>query len=262
VFKERVKEAAVLSSQKRWEKNVLIIENDPDWAIKLKNVLNKNGYGSDIISNFQEGKEIIDKYNYRVVVTDLNCEGSFEIGFDFIKEINSLKPQTDTIIISDSGDKSAIRDAFVKYNVTDFQLKEESRGFDEDGFIQQIKNIFMPENELFIVPSFKELNEENKFLFSLTTQKYVQNRTNAASIRFPPQKREIGIEVILYTDQDMEELDISPSSSQRWVITKNDKFDHLSFIITPKKKGDFSIYPEIFGDDGFWRRLNEIYFKA
>jgi len=160
-FIEKVKLAAEFSLQKRWEKTVLIIDENEEWANKLSVILNQHGYDTDILSDLPSTVSYIKSRNFRAIVTELseNIQSNY---FVFIKKIKSIKPDTKIIIVSDRGNKDTIRNAFVELGVVDFFVKQESDGFNKSAFIERIEKIYRPENELYIVAKL-EKKESNTY---------------------------------------------------------------------------------------------------
>jgi len=279
-FIEKVKQASELSIQKRWDKSILIIDENTEWLNKLSNLLNNYGYETNILSDLTKTISYIKQRNFRAVITELPTNNKQDY-FKFIKRINSSKPGTKIIIVSDHGSKKTVRDAFVKHSVVDLFLKEDTDGFKEKDFIERIEKIFRPENELFIVANI-EKKLSNTYIYSLKTEKHVLTNENAITIWFPPYKKELEIDVFIYAESNVEdtgEIIINPSGTQRLIISKNKESEPsdtrnmdsedsnkqyitskpVQFTITAQSNEQFYIYAELFEiEQGWWKRIQSM----
>ena len=255
-FIEKVKLAAELSLQKRWDKSILIIDENSEWVSNLSIILNNYGYETEILSDLKSTVSYVKLRQFKTIITELPTQSNY---FEYINRINTNNTDTKIIVISDQGDKNTIRDLFVKYSVVDYFTKHEADGFREEDFIKCIEKIYRPENELYIVANI-EKKQSNTFVYSLKTKKHVLRSENAITIWFPPYKKELEIDVFLYTENienETEDINIKPSDTQRWIVSKDTYTQPVQFTISADCQ--FIIFAELFeSEQGWWKRIKTI----
>ncbi len=82
---------------------VMVVDDEPLMLDFLTEVLTLDGFDADGFSDPQEALEAFQQSPYPLVVTDLKMPGMS--GFDLIKEIRLISPDTEVIVITGSGDK-------------------------------------------------------------------------------------------------------------------------------------------------------------
>jgi len=81
---------------------ILIVEDNPELAIELKEYLLSNGYICKISKNCEEALEEINSNDYDIMLLDLGLpDGS---GFDVLKEIRKTDSKTAVVIITAQGE--------------------------------------------------------------------------------------------------------------------------------------------------------------
>lgn len=81
---------------------ILIVEDNPELAIELKEYLSGNGYICKISKNCEEALEEINSNDYDVMLLDLGLpDGS---GFDVLKEVRQTTSKVAVIIITAQGE--------------------------------------------------------------------------------------------------------------------------------------------------------------
>lgn len=99
---------------------ILIIEDDSVLNKSLSEVLNTNGYQTDVAENFKDGEYYISIRNYDLVLSEWSLsDGS---GLDIITQIKEKSPRTPVIIISSKNDPEREIQAF-KHGADDFVAK-------------------------------------------------------------------------------------------------------------------------------------------
>ena len=85
---------------------------------------------------------------------------------------------------------------------------------------------------------------------------------NAILIWFPPYKKELEIDVLIYTENiesETDEIIIEPSDTQKWIIYKDKNTEPVQFKITGQSDCQFDIYTELFEtEQGWWKRIQSI----
>ncbi|MGG7177460.1 response regulator transcription factor [Clostridium paraputrificum] len=67
------------------EKDILIIDDDNDLAMIIKDALEDHGYKGEIANSVNNGYEALEKDKYKLIILDVNLPD--ETGFDFCKRI-------------------------------------------------------------------------------------------------------------------------------------------------------------------------------
>lgn len=99
---------------------ILIIEDDSALNKSLSEVLNTNGYQTDVAENLKDGEYYISIRNYDLVLSEWSLsDGS---GLDIITQIKEKSPRTPVIIISSKNDPEREIQAF-KHGADDFVAK-------------------------------------------------------------------------------------------------------------------------------------------
>lgn len=83
------------------QKDVLVIDDEPDIRELLSMTLHHMHLSSDLAENYQQALTLIDKYDYLLVITDMRLpDGS---GFDVVRYIQRHKPQMPVAVITAYG---------------------------------------------------------------------------------------------------------------------------------------------------------------
>jgi len=83
-------------------KNILIVEDEEDQRLRLKYVLESEGYKTDESSNADQAIELIGRKKYDLVITDLKMPGS-RSGMDVLSAARTVSEETEVIIVTAYG---------------------------------------------------------------------------------------------------------------------------------------------------------------
>ncbi|MDR7869622.1 MAG: response regulator [Tissierellaceae bacterium] len=114
-------------------KRVLIVDDAIFMRMKLKDILEKNGY--EVVAEAQNGIEAIEKYkseNPDIVTMDITMPEMD--GVSALKAIKSLNPNAKVIMCSAMGQQSMVMDA-IQAGALDFIVKP----FDNDRVLQSLE---------------------------------------------------------------------------------------------------------------------------
>ncbi len=116
-------------------KRILIVEDDRDMVIILKNILSKANYIVNTCNNGQEALTILSKFNPHIIVTDINLPGLN--GIELLKKVKISKPEIIIIMITAYGN---IKDSVsaMKIGAYDYIIKP----FNNEELLLIIKKAF------------------------------------------------------------------------------------------------------------------------
>jgi ActR/RegA family two-component response regulator len=261
VLIQNVHRAAESARIKRWENRVLLAEDNTDWLRRLSIALDQDGFIVENITTYREALERIKQTSYRLLITELVLENApIQQGLRFIEQVRAFSPQTQVIIVSDAGTKETVRLAFAKLGVADFISKMPDGDFDMEGFREDVRQLYMPAHELFLVAEFehelegKALRLGQECVLVLSGREALLRPDRATSIRLPPVKDSIEMEVAVSVE-GAQNVGITPTTNQRWVIPTTGKVKDLRFGLVLQNPGHFSVQVELFGEAGLWRHL-------
>ena len=115
------------------EKRILAVEDEEDQRIRLKYVLESEGYGVDLAVNGEKAVEMIAEARYDLVITDLKMPGSVN-GMDVLIAARNASETTEVILVTaygsvDNAVQAMINGAFdyvqKPVNMPEFRIKVE-----------------------------------------------------------------------------------------------------------------------------------------
>jgi len=101
--------------------NILVSDDEPPIRELLKLVLQSEGYNVFIASDGVEALEIVKKTPIDVAILDIRMPRLNGIGV--LKEIKTIDPSIEVIIITGFADFESLRKAMVEYGAFDYILK-------------------------------------------------------------------------------------------------------------------------------------------
>lgn len=116
-------------------KRVLVVDDAMFMRIKLKDILEKNGY--EVVEEAENGAEAVEKYKIEkpdLVTMDITMPGMD--GVTALKEIKKTDPDAKVIMCSAMGQQSMVMDA-IQAGALDFIVKP----FDTDRVIESLDKI-------------------------------------------------------------------------------------------------------------------------
>jgi len=128
------------------EADVLIVDDDPQWRLKLKQYIEKSinlTLNIEIAKDLTQAKKLLEK-SFDVIVLDLRLidhiedSNHFE-GVKLLDQMRQLQMVTPIIIISAYGKVNNIRELFANYPIIDYQSKQE---FNRTRYLESIKKTF------------------------------------------------------------------------------------------------------------------------
>ncbi|MDT0649314.1 response regulator transcription factor [Autumnicola edwardsiae] len=99
---------------------ILVIEDNPMVSKSLEFKLSRDGYEVFIAEDGRVAKEILEKHNFDLILTDLMLP--FITGIQLIEHVKAVYPETPIIVLSTSKQEDIIMDAF-NLGVEDFITK-------------------------------------------------------------------------------------------------------------------------------------------
>jgi DNA-binding response OmpR family regulator len=99
---------------------ILVIEDNPMVSKSLEFKLSRDGYEVIIAEDGRVAKEILEKHNFDLILTDLMLP--FITGIQLIEHVKAVYPETPIIVLSTSKQEDIIMDAF-NLGVEDFITK-------------------------------------------------------------------------------------------------------------------------------------------
>lgn len=118
-------------------KKVLVVDDAVFMRMKLKDILEKNGY--EVVGEAQNGAEAVEKYKTEkpdLVTMDITMPEMD--GVTALKEIKKVDPSAKVIMCSAMGQQSMVMDA-IQAGALDFIVKP----FDTDRVIKSLEKVFM-----------------------------------------------------------------------------------------------------------------------
>ncbi len=100
--------------------SILILDDEPIVAKRLKPALEKKGYQVESFTESSKALERIKKEKFDIVITDLKMEGIS--GMEFLEEVRRLWPDTAVIVITGFATMETAKESFKK-GVFDFLAK-------------------------------------------------------------------------------------------------------------------------------------------
>lgn len=116
-------------------KRVLVVDDAMFMRIKLKDILEKNGY--EVVEEAENGEEAVEKYKIEkpdLVTMDITMPGMD--GVTALKEIKKIDPDAKVIMCSAMGQQSMVMDA-IQAGALDFIVKP----FDTERVIESLDKI-------------------------------------------------------------------------------------------------------------------------
>jgi DNA-binding NtrC family response regulator len=259
-FVSKVREAAKVATEKQSQAKILVVDDDLTWQRRLSDLLEADGYTVECVSTHSETLDLVRERGHGLLVTELVLhEKPTQYGLEFIEQLKGVCPRTQVIIISDAGNRSTARIAFSKLGVVDFLPKTIDGGFDPREFIQSVRRVYRPSRDLFIVAEFRnslpdqQLQIGRECIIALSGRRWVSSPETAIPIWLPPYKSTIQIEAVIYVENG--DVEITPMPSQIWTLPTRGDIPPLIFGLTPRFPGDYEIQIELYGESGWWRRL-------
>jgi len=122
---------------------ILVVDDQENWQIILKRLLEKNGFVISQATNFQEAKKKLEQRRFDLVILDvrLKDEVSFNVGgLGLIEVIKFHAPNTRIIILT--GYYKAVRGEIKNSEVDTVLLKvPDGSTFDKEEFITVVKKL-------------------------------------------------------------------------------------------------------------------------
>jgi CheY-like chemotaxis protein len=118
------------------EGRILLVEDQREWQVELKNLLADYPYSIKTADSAQQASDLLDHHVYDLVLLDLRLrdweEGNFE-GWELMDKLEAYRTEqgTQVIIVSAYAETQHVREGFKKYHIADYIDKKrlDSRGF-------------------------------------------------------------------------------------------------------------------------------------
>jgi CheY-like chemotaxis protein len=119
-------------------KRALVIEDEPEWQHKLRNLLTEDGYTVYSVSDYDEAIGVIRSQRYYdVVILDLTLgDPSAANGMVLLEEIANSGKRSRVVVVTASDSVDMVRSAFREYGVSDCLRKN---AFDKQAFRQAVR---------------------------------------------------------------------------------------------------------------------------
>jgi two-component system nitrogen regulation response regulator NtrX len=107
-------------------RNILIVEDMPDWRDQLESTLRRDGYTITTVANYGEALGELRRNEYQLVIVDLRLSPSDENNRDgmiLLRDLAALK--VPAIVLTGYGTAELARRAFRNYGILDFLEKKD-----------------------------------------------------------------------------------------------------------------------------------------
>lgn len=262
-FVTTVRGAAEAAIGKQEGTKILVVEEDPLWKRRLSETLEADGYTVKCASDYGEALNLAAEGDYGLLTVEIARQDQpIRHGLEFIEHIKAASPHTQIIIISDAGARNTMRIAFAKLGVVDFLPKTVDGGFDPKEFSQSVRQVYRLTRDLFVVADFRNLLPDqvlptgHECVLTLSGRRWVSRPDKAVMIWLPPYKDSVRVEAVVYVENGGDEVEITPTPSQVWTLPTKGDVPPLIFGLKPQHPGDYVIQIELFGESGWWRRLD------
>lgn len=117
------------------EGRILLIEDQREWQVELKNLLLDYPYSIKMAESLQKASDLLEHHVYDLVLLDLRLkdweEGNFE-GWALMDRLEACRKEqgTQVIIVSGYGEPRHVRDGFKKYHIADYIDKKRLDPYD------------------------------------------------------------------------------------------------------------------------------------
>jgi DNA-binding NtrC family response regulator len=101
-------------------KDVLIVDDEPQMLIAMNETIRRNGYSITTASNGMEAMDRLKEIQYRLVITDLRMPRV--TGLDLLREVKSLSPRTQVVMVTAHGTVNNAVEA-MKLGAFDYLMK-------------------------------------------------------------------------------------------------------------------------------------------
>ena len=82
---------------------ILCVDDDPDFIVALKIVLEKNGYRAETAETAEQGLKVFKEVHPDLIITDLMME-EIDAGTNFVTELQALGNTAPIYMLSSTGD--------------------------------------------------------------------------------------------------------------------------------------------------------------
>jgi DNA-binding response OmpR family regulator len=117
---------------------ILVVEDDEQWQAILRETLEDEGYAVLTIADFHHGRQALKDGAFDLAILDLELDRAAPTleGERLLHLIARHYPHTPSIVVSGKGNMRTVRDAFKRYHVLDYIIKEQ---FDIPAFINAVE---------------------------------------------------------------------------------------------------------------------------
>lgn len=99
----------MIAQKKQEKERILIVEDEEDQRLRLKYVLESEGYTVEDAEDGEKASVLCSKKNYSLVITDLKMPGEID-GLGVLQNVKSQSPDTEVLIVTAYGTvNSAVR---------------------------------------------------------------------------------------------------------------------------------------------------------
>ena len=129
---------------------VLVIDDLQKWRDIIAETLDRGGFDVSVVSSTVEALEKLDHNLYHLLISDIRMEDSDPDNIEGIELLRELKKRDlvealKIVMVSAYGTQKIIREAFMSFNVVDFQSKDD---FDNREFRKLVQNVFEEKLEI------------------------------------------------------------------------------------------------------------------
>src|SRR5258706_4616405 len=153
---------------------VLVIDDQESWRLLLKETLLMGDFDVEVVSSTAEALDKIDHNFFHLLISDIRMEDTDPANIGGIELLRELKRRglTDAlmiIIVSAYGTQETMREAFMEFNVVDFQSKDD---FDNREFRKLVQGIFAKkmEDNLNLMIHWQDVNGPKDIVINLALE--------------------------------------------------------------------------------------------
>ncbi len=89
-------------------KNILLVDNNPSVLEVYQNILKKEGYDVDIAENGELALEMLNTFDYQIIITDIRFPQEHIDGFKIIEKAKYIHPNCELIVMANYSDLDLI----------------------------------------------------------------------------------------------------------------------------------------------------------
>ena len=181
------------------KKKILLVEDDPNFGIILRDFLKMNDYDVILAKNGMEGFEKFKKYDFHICILDVMMP--YKDGFTLAKEIREKNDQIPIIFLTAKTLKEDVLKGY-KIGADDYLTKP----FDSEILLAKIKSLFSRKS--LINTNTSSVYEFNFGEFNFNSKLRMLNHKNDDKVKLSPKENEL-LKMLVLNINDLLPRDIA-----------------------------------------------------